>query len=322
MKQYYVLGNSSEWCYYSWKGVLDKDKTIHFYNDIVPIKGSSIIKSLCNAHYSQRLNKKWRLPFKCIWFNKILKSININEENENYLIVYDRNKLLYNLNFFSFVRKKKPGIKIFYLFSNIVKYTGANELGILNKLNLYFDQVFAFDKVDAEKFNFSYFPLIYTPCMSMDSNYPECDLFYIGKAKDRYDQLIKVFEKAQLEGLKCDFNIVGVPKEKQLYSDIIHYDHFLSYDEVLNRIMNSKCLVDMIQGQSTAFTIKTCEAIIYNKKLITSNENVKDEIFYNEDMILVFTGNESISDFLSKKAIPFSDKSKSLFSPYTLFNNF
>ena len=62
--------------------------------------------------------------------------------------------------------------------------------------------------------------------------------------------------------------------------------------------------------------------IIYNKKLITSNENVKDEIFYDENMMLVFTGNESISDFLSRKSIPFSDKSKSLFSPYTLFNNF
>lgn len=319
MKQYYVLGNGAEWCYFSWKGALDIDKSIHFTNGSIPFSGPRFLKRMCFAHYSRRFNNKRRLPFKRIWYSRILKGLNIYSGDENYLIIYDRNKLLFDLNFFNYVRKKNPRIRIAYLFSNIVKYTGALNMGIVNKLNMYFDKVFAFDKTDAVKYNFSYFPLIYTKSVPMDNKEPEYDLFYIGKAKDRYEQLIRVFEKAQEEGLKCDFNIVGVPKEKQLYRDIIHYDQPLSYQEVLKRMNNAKCIVDMIQGQSTAFTIKTCEAIIYDKKLITSNENVKTELFFNDNMMMVFSGESSISDFLLRETTPFNKSSKDLFSPYTLF---
>lgn len=322
MKQYYVLGNGTEWCYYSWKGVLDKDNSIHFFNETVPFDGPGVLKFLCFTHYSQRFNAKRRLPFKKVWYKRILRGLNIDAENENYLIVYDRNRLLYDLGFFKFIRKKRPGIKVYYLFSNIVKYTGARNMGILESLNLYFDKVFAFDRTDAVKYHFSYFPLIYTRSVSMNNKVPEYDLFYIGKAKDRYDQLIRVFEKAQEERLKCDFNIVDVPKEKQLYCDIIHYNQPLSYSEVLKRMDNAKCLVDMIQSQSTAFTIKTCEAIIYDKKLITSNENVKGESFYNKNMMMIFSKDQSIAEFLSQESIPFDQKSKEIFSPYTLFLNF
>ena len=321
MKQYYVLGNGSEWCYYSWKGALDSDSSIHFFNEAIPFKGSKFHKFLCLAHYSQGLNNKMRLPFKKVWYERILRRLNIDPKNENFLIVYDRNRLLFDLNFFEFLRRKLPGIKIYYLFSNIVKYTGAIKMGILHDLNKHFDKVFAFDKTDAEKYSFSYFPLIYTKSVPMGNSAPEYDLFYIGKAKDRYEQLIRVFEKAQEEGLKCDFNIVEVPKEKQIYEDLIHYNKPLSYSEVLKRMDNARCFVDMIQGHSTAFTIKTCEAIIYDKKLITSNENVKGEPFYNENMMLVYSEDQSLKDFLSLESIPFDSKSKNIFSPYTLFQN-
>ena len=322
MKQYYVLGNGAEWCYYSWKGALDTDDSIHFYNEAIPFEGPRVLKYLCLTHYSQRFNAKRRLPFKKVWYKRILRGLKIDAENENFLIVYDRNRLLYDLDFFKFIRKKRPGIKLFYLFSNIVKYTGAQNMGILNSLNSYFDKVFAFDRTDALKYHFSYFPLIYTRSVSMNNKAPEYDLFYIGKAKDRYDQLIRVFEKAQEEGLKCDFNIVDVPKEKQRYCDKIHYNQPLSYSEVLKRMDNAKCIVDMIQGQSTAFTIKTCEAIVYDKKLITSNENVISEAFYNKNMMLIFAENQKLSKFLSLEILPFDKVSKDSFSPYTLFSLF
>lgn len=322
MKQYYVIGNGAEWCYYSWKGVLNKDNTIHFINDELPFSGPRLLEALCQVHFALRFNVKRRLPFKRIWYHCILNKINIDKNDENYLIIYDRNRLLLDLDFFKYVRRKKPGIKIIYLFSNIVKFTGAKEWNILEYLNVYFDKIFAFDKTDAEKYGFSYFPLIYTKSVPMNNIKPCYDLFYIGKAKDRYKQLIEVFEKAQSEGLRCDFHIVGVPKEEQMYGDIIHYDHPLSYREVLDRMNNARCIVDMIQGQSTAFTIKTCEAIIYDKKLITSNENVKNESFYSKNMMLVYSDNQSLSHFLSIDSIPFDKKSKECFSPYTLFSNF
>lgn len=320
MKHYYVLGNGTEWCYYSWKGVLNKDHSIFFINDKLPFSGPRLLALLCKAHYALRLNAKRRLPFKCIWYNRILKKLNIDERDKNYLIVYDRNRLLLDLDFFKYVRRKKPDIKIIYLFSNIVKFTGAKEWNILNDLNSYFDKIFAFDKTDAEKYGFSYFPLIYTKCVPMDNKNPYFDLFYIGKAKDRYKQLIDVFEKAQKEGLRCDFNIVGVPKEEQLYGDVIHYDQPLSYREVLDRMNNARCIVDMIQGQSTAFTIKTCEAVLYDKKLITSNVYVKKESFYNKNMMLIYPEEQSLSQFLSLDIIPFDQNSKNSFSPYTLFS--
>ena len=132
--------------------------------------------------------------------------------------------------------------------------------------------------------------------------------------------LLEVFKQAKEEGLRCDFTIVDVPEDQQLYSDCINYNSKLSYDEVIKRIRRSRCLVDVIQGGSTGLTIKTVEAVMYGRKLLTTNQNVVNEAFYNSQNILVYDGNTSISSFLNIPLMQYTDDDKYVFSPDYLFS--
>jgi hypothetical protein len=242
----------------------------------------------------------------------------LNSKAENVIIFYDWNYLPTDKKFLDGIRKKDPNAKLVYVFTNIVKITGANKWGILDKLNEWFDAVFAFDPEDAKRYGFHYNRLIYTT-PKLDGDIKEdIDLFYIGKAKDRLDSLLEVFEKAYSEGLKCDFSIVDVPEEKQRHSDLIRYNVKIPYEEVIKKIRRSKCLVDVIQGESSGLTIKTVESVVYDKKLLTTNENIRNEIFYKDQNMMIYDSNKSIRDFLSVPMIPNTQEEKYIFSPDNL----
>lgn len=322
MKKYIILGNTSEWCYYSWKNTIEKDKSISFYNDKVPITGSNIIQRISQLHYSMKYNTKERkIPYKSIWNNHIINYLNIDTNHEYYIIVYDWNRLTQNLDFFDTLKRIYPNIKLIYLFSNIVKITGAIYYGILDRLKDTFDLVFAFDKLDANKYSFSYFPLIYTALDEFTNrNIIKYDLFYIGQAKDRLSQILELYEKATAEGLKCNFHIVGVQNKAMKYSNDIIYNQPMSYKDVLSHINCSRCLVDIKQSESTGLTIKVCESILYNKKLITTNDYIQKESFYSPENISIYDPNKKIKDFIFSDLSKYSSEDKNTFSPYNLFH--
>ena len=137
-------------------------------------------------------------------------------------------------------------------------------------------------------------------------------------AKDRYDTLIELFEKATEEGLKCDFTIVGVPKEKQKYTNVIKYAP-VSYDTAIRGMANAKCIVDIIQDNSTGLTIKNCEALAFGRKLITSNPHVRDVEFYHPENICVYNNQMSIKEFIETPFLNYTNSEKMYFAPERLF---
>ena len=221
--------------------------------------------------------------------------------------------------FLKYLKKHFKNIKLAYIFTNIVNYTAAKEKKYLDKLNSWYDIVFAFDPKDAEKYNFEYSPLIY----DADNWYNKIDteskdnlVFYVGQAKDRLEVLLKSYERLKKIGVKCDFHIANVPDGNKKYENEIVYNKFMSYNDVVNCIKKATCLIDIIQGDSTGLTIKTCEAVCYDKKLITTNKHVKEYPFYNPRYIRVM---ESINDidldfFNENTNVHYSKEEKDYFS--------
>lgn len=316
MKNYIVLSGGFEWCYYCWKYYVATHDNVRFYRHRFPLECPQILIKIIKKIYHPSGYRFLRPLVRPI----LLYSLPLNKDRENVVIFYDWNYLSTDKKYLDGIRKIDPQVKLVYVFTNIVKITGANKWGILNKLNEWFNAVFAFDPMDAERYGFYYNRLIYTTPKADPEITEDIDLFYIGKAKDRIDTLITIFEQAQREGLKCDFTIVDVPEEKQQYSNVIRYNVKLPYGEVIKKIKRSKCLVDVIQGESSGLTIKTVESVVYDKKLLTTNENVKREVFYKNQNILIYDKRKSIIDFLNIPLIPNTQKEKSVFSPEYLFS--
>jgi hypothetical protein len=87
------------------------------------------------------------------------------------------------------------------------------------------------------------------------------------------------------------YYIIGVNERNQKYSDKINYNKKLSYLEVVNKIQGTNCILEIIQDNSSAYTLRTLEAIFYNKKLLTNNKTIRYADFYEEDKINIINYN-------------------------------
>ena len=318
-KKLFILGNGVDWCEKSLQGML-KHKNVYLVNKKIPVYGK-IKTRIAKIYFSNKINSKFKLPFKTFWYKDMKKNIkeNVSINDEICVLIYDHNVFGGEKTFLKYLKKHFKNIKLAYIFTNIVNYTAAKEKKYLDKLNSWYDIVFAFDPKDAEKYNFEYSPLIY----DADNWYNKIDteskdnlVFYVGQAKDRLEVLLKSYERLKKIGVKCDFHIANVPDGNKKYENEIVYNKFMSYNDAVNCIKKATCLIDIIQGDSTGLTIKTCEAVCYDKKLITTNKHVKEYPFYNPRYIRVM---ESINDidldfFNENTNVHYSKEEKDYFS--------
>lgn len=151
------------------------------------------------------------------------------------------------------------------------------------------DIALSFDHADAEKYGMDYYPLVYSPCdMGEDDSIPESDVYFVGKAKDRLPAILAAYEKLRDAGLRCDFYLTGVAPEDQKYADEITYGTQMSYKENLRHVKKTRCLLEIMQGGGHGYTLRACEAIMYDKKMLTNNPEIEHAPFYKPELISVF----------------------------------
>ncbi len=73
--------------------------------------------------------------------------------------------------------------------------------------------------------------------------------------------------------------------------DGINYIDKMEYKEYLQRLDKSKCLLDVLQGESRGFTLRV-EALVYGKKLITTNSEILNAPFYDARQFLYISSPE------------------------------
>lgn len=313
----FILGNGVDWCEKSLEKLVRYENVI-MINKKIPVEGS-LKKMIAKVFFSNRFNLKEKISHDFL-FSDVFKSINeFSKGKKINILIFDHNKFGSDYKFISKLKSIPNVNKVIYIFTNIVKYTAANEVGYLDKLNDWYDVVFAFDPEDARKYHFSYSPLIYDADPTYKRDEMECNenlVFYVGQAKDRLPGLLSCYEKLKSLGISTDFHIANVAEEDIKYSDKIVYNRFMTYDECVNSIQKATCLIDIIQGESTGLTIKTCEAVCYNKKLITTNKHVAKYPFYDPRYIKIVNSPDDIDEsfFFENRDVHYSENGRNYFS--------
>jgi hypothetical protein len=87
---------------------------------------------------------------------------------------------------------------------------------------------------------------------------------------------------------------VGVKEERKRYSESIVYNTTLTYEEVLQKIQSTNCVLEVLQNGQMYSSIRECEAFQYRKKLLPTNSVIVNEPFYNPKVIHVITDPEKI----------------------------
>ncbi len=168
----------------------------------------------------------------------------------------------------------------------------------LTKKFFLFDKVFSFSAHDCKKYNMRYMPLMAYNILDniklpIEQKY---DFFFLGYLKQRKEQILKLITK--LNDFKCKFVIIS--NEKFNNNDLIEFRNTrLNYEEYINLLSQTKCIIDISNENQDGFTLRMAEAFCYNKKIITTNKNVIESDFYDDSRILLYSEELSYVEILN-----------------------
>lgn len=173
----------------------------------------------------------------------------------------------------------------------------------------FFDKVFTFDPNDAKEHNIIFRPLFFFSKREEENIYKEkIDISFIGTGHSDRGKIIKNIKK-QCEnlGLKHFFYLylqsifvfffykVTKKSFKDMKSSDFSYTP-VNYTGYLEILESSKVIIDIEHPKQIGLTMRTYEALGKEKKLITTNNNIKEYEFYNDINICIIDRNNPIID--------------------------
>lgn len=197
-------------------------------------------------------------------------------------------------------RTRWPNVQInLYLWDNL-----ANVKGVEKKLS-WFDNAFSFDDADSKSnTNLTFLPLFFIDKFYGNvKNNLEYDLTFVGTVhSDRYKVLSEVERCMSALGKKMYmfkylqarwvywFYWFMKPEFRKAKRNEFAYQT-MNFQDIERVINASFAVLDIQHPKQSGLTIRTIEMIGMGKKLITTNQSIKNYPFYNEDNILVIDRN-------------------------------
>lgn len=249
-----------------------------------------VLRFLYSIHHSKKINKYIRLPFKQIWFPYMFSGNFNNTKNLCFVFV---GRL--SLEYCNYLKHKYPNCKLVLLYRDLKMVTDKLHPNLSN--NPIFDIHMSIDAVESDKYGWIHFDEFESKIeVPRSSNYPESDIYFAGKAKDRLARLMRAYEIFTNAGLKCKYYLTDVPYSKRKDLPGVEYaDKFMSYTEMLYHTVNSRCILEINQEEAVGFTSRFLEAIMFNKRLITDNKDVMKSKFYTPENILCVNNIDDIN---------------------------
>lgn len=240
-----------------------------------------LLQFLYYLHTSKRINKYINLPFKSIWFPLYVKNDFIDKKPLCF-VFGDR----LSLDYWAYVKKKYPDCKIVMLHRDLRRLTEQKNPAYLTS-NL-IDLQMSIDAEESNKYGMIFFHEFESKIkIPISDNYPESDIFFAGKAKDRLPRLMHAYEIFRNAGLNVKYYLTEVPEtDQKLLPGIEYANKPMPYTDMLYHTINTRCILEINQAEAVGYTSRFLEAIMYNKRLITDNKEVKKSKFYTPENIL------------------------------------
>lgn len=202
----------------------------------------------------------------------------------------------------------------------------------LNTIKL-FDKVFSFDSRDVKKYDLIFLPLFY--CNEYNNKLLKeeykFDLSFIATAhSDRYKLAKEIKKILEKNGLKIYFYFYLPSKimyiirkifiKKYEYGKISDFSfQSLNQEKIINVFNNSNVILDINHPEQFGLTMRTIECLGAEKKLITTNQNIRNYDFYNPNNILIID-RENIKIDISFFEKEYQSLSEEIYQKYSLNN--
>lgn len=286
-----ILGSHTDYCKVMCQDIINNDNV--YFENKSDYLNSKTLKLIRKIHLSERINKFLEIPFKKFWYTHYIDNKKIKKNANNIFVFFDSNIHVYEKNFVHYLKEEYNAHVVLLLVNSIHSIQEHNP----NYFRDVFDLVFTTDPSDANKYAFNYLKGVYSKKLTLETRFNteiEQDIFFVGANKGRLDMLHNVASKLNQYGVNYAINITNVTEPEQRHDIKVQYNKRMDYDEVIKNVVSSNCILEVVQKGQSGITLRTIEAIIYNKKLLTNNTNIINSDLFNPQYMRVFTDIEDI----------------------------
>lgn len=203
---------------------------------------------------------------------------------------------IYNYTELVHLRKKFQGNKmVLWLWNPVGKTYRRNASRVITNLKKMGYDIFTFDANDAKKYQLGLrpqFTMLPIEC-DTDENSFKHDVYFLGQPKGREAMLEKIRNEYSSLGIDCFFKIV------------LSASDYISYEENIKNVIESKSVLEICQEGQRGLTLRALEAMLCHRKLITNNQSIVIEDFYNSQNIFVIgkDNNDNIKEFVDSEFV-------------------
>ena len=242
------------------------------------------VEKLC---LSYRLNSRFQVPCQSLFYN--LDAYDYEIQNTYHIIVPTMSISKFTVKYLANFKRRHPNVKLYALVTDSMHANSPHMNLVRDKLfSDVWDRVLTYDKYDAEEYEFTWFG--YTYYSSYDFVEPdslESDVYYVGFDKGgREKTVLDVYKKIMSRGGIARFDVVSSKPNSDI--GLQYLKEKISYPQVVARVKSTNCILEILQENQKSQSIRYFEAIVYNKKLLTNNENIKKLPYYDERYMKVF----------------------------------
>lgn len=279
---------------------LSKCESIKVYRHA--FSSGKLRQSLFFLHWSGKINKIVRLPLKKLWYHKISEQ-DFPAEKPCCYVFYSGKYITQDAGLFKHIKRQNPENKCVVLLGDTIEKKHWD----IAKIKKLCDHIVTYNPAEAEKYDLSLFTGVsYGPIMEITTpDVFEYDVFFLGYAKNRLQTIYRVYDVLTRKGLRCNFLLCGIKKADRVAGEGLHYIKPISYRENIANIQKSKCILEIVQRGCDAATLRTEEAHVYRRKLLTNNQNLTGQTYYDPSHMLVFSNVEEIDESFLKSPIDY-----------------
>ena len=243
--------------------------------------------------------------FKTTLFTRFIYSNTINHIINN---ITSNDKILfwdyYYYHDIKYILKKSciPASSTYLWIWNTINSVHLQTLDLIKQTGI---NIYTFDPQDSVKYKLNLTNQVHYK-ENLNKKEIRYDFFFIGMDKGRSKMLNDLALLLDEKGFNYKFIIVKSENDNNNKFDKIEYiDHAIPYIDILNFISESRIVVDITQCNQTGITLRTLEALFYEKKLLTNNPHIKQMDIYNPNNILFMDTNndykEELDSFINTK---------------------
>lgn len=201
----------------------------------------------------------------------------------------------YTLPVIAWINKKYPELCIHVYYFNIIEKDIS--INLFNELNC---QIWTFDSSDSKKYNIGLVTNVscYENYEKLNQNkYKKYDAIFIGFDKGRGESLIKLKKTLEKNNFKALIYLVKSKNHRSL--DDSYYNKRLSYSKNVEKMSQSKSVIDFYQKGQRGTTLRPIDAGFLKIKIITDLNSIKNEPFYDQQNIYILGENRDINVFFN-----------------------